>query len=95
MAENNNSLILADDGKKEYEKGNYLAAADLFSQAAQANGTLFFPINPGAEEASWRRFVEEGVDRFLSGRFDEAYQKCLVDEFDRYLPANPVKVVEV
>ncbi len=30
-----NSLTLADDGKKEYEKGNYLAAADLFLQAAQ------------------------------------------------------------
>ncbi len=29
-------MILADDGKKEYEKGNYLAAADLFAQAAQA-----------------------------------------------------------
>jgi len=31
-----NSLTLADNGKKEYEKGNYLAAADLFLQAAQA-----------------------------------------------------------
>ena len=27
---------LADEGKQEYGKGNYLAAADLFSQAAQA-----------------------------------------------------------
>ena len=64
-------------------------------QAAQANGTLFFPINPGAEEASWRRFVEEGVDRFLAGKFDEAYQKSLVDEFDRYLPATPAVAGEL
>jgi tetratricopeptide (TPR) repeat protein len=31
-----NSTALAEEGKQEYQKGNYLAAADLFSQAAQA-----------------------------------------------------------
>lgn len=31
-----NPITLADEGKKTYEKGNFLAAADLFSQAAQA-----------------------------------------------------------
>jgi tetratricopeptide (TPR) repeat protein len=30
-----NAAVLADEGKKEYEKGNYLAAAELFLQAAQ------------------------------------------------------------
>ena len=30
-----NPLTLADQGKKEYEQGAYLAAADLFSRAAQ------------------------------------------------------------
>ena len=35
-------------------------------QAAEANRPLFFPINPGAEEASWRRLFEEGIDRFLA-----------------------------
>jgi tetratricopeptide (TPR) repeat protein len=29
-------ITLADEGKQTYEKGNYLAAADLFRQAAQA-----------------------------------------------------------
>jgi len=58
-------------------------------EAAQANGTLFFPINPGAEEASWRRLYEEGIGRFLSGTFDAKYQQELLDEFDRYLPATP------
>lgn len=29
-------LTLAEDGKKEYEKGKFLSAADLFLQAAQA-----------------------------------------------------------
>ena len=75
----------------QYPAGHTVMIGDAMGdyQAAKANGTLFFPINPGAEEASWRRFVEEGADRFLSGRFDEAYQKSLVDEFDRYLPATP------
>jgi phosphoglycolate phosphatase-like HAD superfamily hydrolase len=63
-------------------------------EAAQANGTLFFPINPGAEEASWKRFYEEAVGRFLSGTFDPKYQQELLDEFDSYLPANPPWPVE-
>ena len=62
--------------------------------AAVANHTLFFPINPGDEEASWKRFREEGIDRFLSGTFDDAYQQALLDEFNRYLPEKPPWPVE-
>ena len=58
-------------------------------EAAKANSVLFFPINPGAEEASWRRFYEEGIDRFFAGSFAGAYQESLLAEFDRYLPASP------
>jgi phosphoglycolate phosphatase-like HAD superfamily hydrolase len=63
-------------------------------QAAVANHALFFPINPGAEEASWRRFYEEGIERFLSGRFAGEYQAALLAEFDRYLPDRPPWPVE-
>jgi phosphoglycolate phosphatase-like HAD superfamily hydrolase len=58
-------------------------------QAAVANHCLFFPINPGDEETSWKRFFEEGVDRFLGGRFAGDYQQQLLDEFDTYLPEKP------
>ncbi len=58
-------------------------------KAAVANNCLFYPINPGAEDASWQRFYEEGIDRFLSGQFVGDYQKSLLDEFDSYLPENP------
>jgi phosphoglycolate phosphatase-like HAD superfamily hydrolase len=58
-------------------------------EAAKANGALFFPINPGAEETSWRRFHEEGIERFFAGEFAGAYQESLLAEFDRYLPARP------
>ena len=58
-------------------------------QAAEANGTLFFPINPGAEDASWQRFFDEGIGRFLDGTFAGDYQRQLLDEFERYLPETP------
>jgi len=63
-------------------------------QAAVANNALFFPINPGAEEASWKRFLLEGVVRFLSGRFDDKYQAELLAEFESYLPDRPPWPVE-
>jgi beta-phosphoglucomutase-like phosphatase (HAD superfamily) len=62
--------------------------------AARANGALFFPINPGAEEASWQRFFEEGIDRFLSGTFAGEYQRELLAAFERCLPERPPWPVE-
>jgi phosphoglycolate phosphatase-like HAD superfamily hydrolase len=58
-------------------------------QAAVANDALFYPINPGAEEASWKRLLDEGIERFLSGTFAGEYQKKLLAEFDTYLPEKP------
>jgi len=43
-----NPMTLAEKGKIEYEKGNYNAAADLFSQAAQAYTSVQDELN-GAE----------------------------------------------
>jgi phosphoglycolate phosphatase-like HAD superfamily hydrolase len=63
-------------------------------QAAVANNALFFPINPGAEEASWHQFYDEGIDRFLAGSFAGEYQAALLAEFDRYLPQCPPWPVE-
>ena len=63
-------------------------------KAAVANNALFFPINPGAEEASWQRLYEEGTDRFISGTFAGEYQEALLAEFDRYLPEHPPWRVE-
>jgi hypothetical protein len=57
--------------------------------AAKANNCLFYPINPGAEDASWKRFHDEAIDRFLNETFAGDYQKQLLAEFDRYLPEKP------
>ena len=58
-------------------------------KASVPNKALFYPINPGAEEASWKRFYEEAIDRFLGGTFAGKYQEELLKEFDSYLPENP------
>ena len=58
-------------------------------EAARKNDALFFPINPGAEEGSWKRLLEEGIGRFLSGTFAGEFQASLLEEFDSYLPQKP------
>ena len=40
-----NPSTLAEQGKQEYEQGAYLAAADLFSQAAQSYASTKDPLN--------------------------------------------------
>ena len=80
----------------KYPPGHTLMIGDAPGdyQAAVANKALYFPINPGAEEVSWKRFYEEGIDRFLSGKFSEEYQKELLAEFESYLPDHPPWTVE-
>ena len=49
--------------------------------AAEANGALFFPIVPGHEPEAWRELSEEGLDRFLDGRFAGDYREKLLKDF--------------
>lgn len=55
-------------------------------KAAEGVNACFYPINPGHEEASWKRFIEEAYDKFLDGSFEGEYQQMLIDEFDALLP---------
>ena len=57
--------------------------------AAKKNGALFFPVNPGHEEASWQRLYEEGLDRYFAGTYAGGYEAALVKEFDACLPEKP------
>jgi phosphoglycolate phosphatase-like HAD superfamily hydrolase len=81
---------------KQYPAGHTLMIGDAPGDynAAAANKCLFFPINPGSEEASWRRLFEEGIPRFLDGTFAGEYQQQLSDEFDTFLPERPPWRVE-
>ncbi|MBT3295686.1 MAG: HAD family hydrolase [Verrucomicrobia bacterium] len=57
--------------------------------AAQTNGALFYPINPGREEASWQCLFDESLDVFLAGGYAGAYERGLIDAFDALLPETP------
>ena len=74
-----------------YAPGHVLMIGDAPGDmaAARANDALFFPINPGQEDKSWQRFYDEGLDRFLTGRFAGAYEAKLVEEFEALLPDSP------
>src|SRR4029079_11869151 len=79
----------ATQGKYDPAKVLMIGDAPGDLKAARANQAKFYPINPGHEDASWERFYKEGIDRFLSGRYDAAYEHKLVEEFQSYLPENP------
>ena len=58
-------------------------------KAAKANDALFYPINPGHEEASWQRFYEEAVHKFLAEEYAGDYEASLIAEFEAMLPSVP------
>ena len=58
-------------------------------KAAKSNSALFYPIVPGREEDSWKRFHDEALDRFFNGSYAGAYEAQLVSEFDASLPEKP------
>lgn len=63
------------------------ALGDL--RAAESAGACFYPVNPGGEGASWKRFADEAYGRFLAGTFCGAYQQELNAGFMKLLPAVP------
>jgi len=75
----------------KYEAGKVLMIGDAPGdmKAAKANGFLFYPVNPGAEAESWKRFYEEAADKFLSGQYAGDYEQKLIHEFMTYLPSTP------
>jgi len=82
-------IRLAMSGRYDPEKVIMVGDAMGDLEAAKANGVLFYPINPGAEDASWSRFHNEAFDKFIDGTFAGAYQDALIEEFKTYLPVTP------
>ena len=58
-------------------------------KAGRANNALFFPINPGDEEASWELFHNEAIDRFFTGTYAGDYEADLIQKFHARLPDTP------
>ncbi len=82
-------LRLASEGK--YAAGRVLLLGDAPGdlEAAVVAGVSFYPILPGGEAASWERFHDEALKRFLDGTYDALYQAALVQAFLNLLPSTP------
>ena len=82
-------LALAAAGK--YEPDNVLMIGDAPGdmKAARANNALFYPVNPGDEIKSWKRFHDEAFDRFINGQYAGSYEEKVIAEFDKCLPETP------
>ena len=82
-------LRLATSGK--YRRNRILMIGDAPGDrdAAQANGVLFYPINPGAEAASWEQFLDEALERFLASQYAGRYEAERIAKFEALLPEAP------
>jgi phosphoglycolate phosphatase-like HAD superfamily hydrolase len=82
-------LALAAAGR--YEPGRVLMVGDAPGDwnAAQANGALFYPVDPGFEDESWQRFFEEALPRFFAGHYEGDYMAAQIARFQKLLPERP------
>ena len=78
--------------KDRYEKDRVLMIGDAPGdmKAAKANNALFYPVNPGDEAKSWKRFHDEALDKFLNNEYAGEYEQKVIAEFDAYLPELPL-----
>jgi tetratricopeptide (TPR) repeat protein len=63
-----NPTVLAERGKQEYERGNYLGAADLFQQSAQAFSSTQDDLNAAEMKNN------QSVALLQAGKAKEAFQ---------------------
>ncbi|MCD6364746.1 MAG: HAD family hydrolase [Planctomycetes bacterium] len=76
-------------GKYDNDKILMIGDAPGDMKSAKANGVAFYPINPGHEAASWKRFHDEAADKFFAGEYAGDYEKAVTEEFMAYLPSKP------
>jgi phosphoglycolate phosphatase-like HAD superfamily hydrolase len=89
MGSKKEHLALAAGGRYEKERTLMVGDAPGDRKAAEANGVLFYPIDPGREDESWQRFFEEALPRFFAGTYGGPYMDEQVARFERLLPERP------
>jgi phosphoglycolate phosphatase-like HAD superfamily hydrolase len=82
-------LELAAKGKYADDHILLIGDAPGDRDAAKAVDVLFYPINPGDEETSWRRFHDEAFGKLLGGTYRGGYEESLIAEFEALLPGSP------
>ncbi len=80
---------LATAGRYDKDKVLMVGDAPGDQRAAEANGVLFYPIDPGAEDQSWQRFHEEALPRFFKGAYAGDYMRQQIERFEALLPVQP------
>ncbi len=83
------SLGTAMNGRYAPERTLMIGDAPGDLETARATGSLFFPIIPGDEVASWAELREEGLDHLLNGTFSVVYQNDLISRFNAALSDTP------
>jgi phosphoglycolate phosphatase-like HAD superfamily hydrolase len=78
-------------GADRYPRDHVLMIGDApgDQRAAAANGALFYPIIPGAEDESWLRLYNEGIPRFFERSYAGRYEADLISAFESVLPEQP------
>ena len=78
-------------GPDRYARDHVLMIGDAPGdrKAAEANGVLFYPIDPGHEDESWERLYKEALPRFFAGTYAGAYMAERIAAFEALLPAEP------
>ncbi len=89
MGSKKEHLELAAVGKYESDHILMIGDAPGDMKAAKANNALFYPIMPGEEDESWKRFYEEAADVFMQGKYAGEYEEKLLQEFLNHLPETP------
>lgn len=82
-------LAIVSNGK--YRNDRILMLGDALGDlaAARKNDVLFYAINPGGENASWKKFYDEAFDRFIAGKYAGAYEAAIVAAFEKCMPEHP------
>ena len=79
-------LSYAAKGKYAADKILMIGDAPGDLKAAQTAEVLFYPIVPGREDESWKRFHDEALEKFFNLNYKGAYQESLLNEFNKSLP---------
>lgn len=89
MGKKGQMLQIAAAGK--YPENHILMMGDAPGdmKAAKSINALFYPILPGQEEASWKRFYDEAMAKFFDGTYAGAYEAGLIAVFEKVLPETP------
>lgn len=77
--------------KGKYPDNKILMIGDAIGDldASRNNGILFYPVIPGKEDDAWKRFITEGMAKFIKGTYSGAYEEALLAEFKKSLPDRP------